>query len=194
MAEIKSTLEIALERANKILQTSGTDVKDIKYEEDGKKIAAKFMNEKGTKLKDLMKDIDPSGLKSYINGIMDILLRNITLPKDKSQWDTIERAFEGIIEIKGSNAKNIIKQLKQFLQSYDETKNSLYEQLKMQFQSRMSGLQEMIMLQYGSEVASRIQVDSLPQFQQEWQKILSEINNQYNQKIQQIKDIIKNLP
>jgi len=194
MAEIKSSLEIALDRANKISQITNEEKLILKYEEEGRKLAVSFLNDKDIKFKELMKNIDPKGLKTYIDAIMDILLRSIILPKDKEQWNGINRAVEGITELKGSNAKNVMSQLKQFLNSYEETKNVYYEQLKMQFESKLPEIQDMLSKQYGQTMSSRMTVESIPQFQQEWTKLSSEINSQYLQKINQIKDYLKNLP
>jgi hypothetical protein len=194
MAEIKSALEIALERANKISQITNEEKLTLKYEEKGKKIAVRFLNEQDIKFKELMKDIEPEGLKIYMDSIMDILLRNIILPTENEQWARINRAIEGIFELKGSNVKNAMSQLKQFLSSHEETKNGYFEQLKMQFEARLPEIKDMLAKQYGQAMSSRMAVESLPQFQQEWTKLSSEINSQYLQKINQIKDYLKNLP
>jgi hypothetical protein len=194
MAEIRSSIEIALERANKISEITNEEKLNMKYEEEGKKIAVKFFNETDIHFKELLKNIDPAGLKIYIDGIMDILLRNIILPKEKEQWDAINRAMEGIAELKGSSAQNVMMQLRQFLSSYEETKNGYYEQLKMQFEAKLPGIQEMVAQQYGQSMSSKMTIEAIPQFQQEWTKLSTEINNQFIQKINQIKEYLKNLP
>lgn len=187
MAEIKSALEIAMEKANRL----GAVDKNESISEDlfnkGRRLAAKYMN---GEIKDLtagLNDIKGSDIELIINGAMEVLLRNVALPRDKDQWSSIKRAFSGIVALKGSPIKEIIAQIEQLLKTYELTRTRYYDQLKAQMQGRLGGLQQSIARQYGAAVAASIDIEALPEFQNEWSKLSSDINSQFDHHLQQLK-------
>ncbi|MCK4604307.1 MAG: hypothetical protein KAU41_06355, partial [Deltaproteobacteria bacterium] len=120
-------------------------------------------------------------------------LRNIVLPRDKDQWPGIKKALSGFVELKGSVANQIIPRIEQLMESYEQTRDQYHEQLKMQMQNHLGGIKQAISQQYGTAMASEIDVDSLPEFQKEWSRISSEITDQFEQQLIPLKAHLKEL-
>ncbi len=190
MGEIKSALEIAMERADRIGKASKKELEESKWTEEGRRIAAKYLKNQA-ELKEELGKASPESLPVILKGVTEILLRNIVLPRQKEQWPDINRALDGIIEIKGSIANQVVDSIKQLLEAYEQTKDRYLEQLRLQMQGKLGGVQQAIAQQYGMGAASNIDVESLPEFQQEWSRISSEISEQFDQQLSQFKAYIE---
>jgi len=190
MGEIKSALEIAMERADRIGKASKKELAESKWTEEGRRIAAKYLKNQA-ELKEELGKASPESLPVILKGVTEILLRNIVLPRQKEQWPDINRALDGIIEIKGSIANQVVDSIKQLLKAYEQTKDRYLEQLRLQMQGKLGGVQQAIAQQYGMGAASNIDVESLPEFQQEWSRISSEISEQFDQQLSQFKAYIE---
>lgn len=191
MGEIKSALEIALERAEKIGKASKDEIEQEKWINAGKKIAARFINGELKGIKDGFGEIPPQNINKAIEGATEVLIRNIILPRDKYQWDNIKKAIEGIVELKGSTIRQVTDRILELLKMYEHSINQYQEQVKMQFQAKLGGYQQAIAQQYGAEVAANIDVEAIPEFQQEWSKIKSEIDSQFEQQLEQMKNFLR---
>ncbi len=192
MAEIKSALEIALERAEKIGKASKKELEADRWLNEGRKLGAKYIREGGD-LKSRLSGIDPGHLREVVSGVMEVLLRNIVLPREEEQWDGINRAMEGIECLKGSMAGQALGNLRELLSAYQQTRQRYMDQVKMQMQGKVAGLQQMVTQQYGPGMASEIDVEALPEFQQEWSKISGQIDEQFLQQLDPLKRYLENL-
>jgi len=77
------------------------------------------------------------------------------------------------------------------LKMYEHSINQYQEKVRMQFQDKLGGYQQAIAQQYGAEVAANIDVDTIPEFQQEWSKIKGEIDSQFKQQLEQMKNFLR---
>ncbi|MGB9711810.1 MAG: hypothetical protein ACP5J5_03425 [Dissulfurimicrobium sp.] len=187
MAEIRSALEIALEKAERLGAANKNEAVSEELFNKGRRLAARYINGEEKDLTIGLKDIKKEDLPHVINGAIEIILRNIILPRDKDQWSSINRAFSGIIALKGSPVKEIVSQIEQLLKTYEVTKKRYYDQLKAQMQGRLGGIQQSLAKQYGTAIAASINIETLPEFQNEWSKLSSDINEQFNRHLQQLK-------
>ncbi len=185
MAEIKSALEIAMERAEKIGSMSKEELEAQKWEEKGKKVAATYINGKSDSLREGLADIPGEHLQAVLNGVNDILLRNIVLPRDSNQWNTINRAMQGLIEIKGSIASQVMPQIEQLLKNYEQTVNHYRQQFKQQLSQTMGG-QDMAAMSMNQEG-----LKALAAMEEEWNKISAEINQQFEQQLEPLKAYLR---
>ncbi len=190
MGEIKSALQIALERAEKIGKASKDELEKEEWIRQGKQIASKYLNKEIESLREELSNVPPASIQEAISGAMDTLIRNIALPRDRYQWETINRAAQGIVELKGSIAMQVTQKIKELLTVYEQSIDQYKEQVRMQFQAKLGGLQQAIMQQYGAEAAANIDFESLPEFQQEMMKVRGEIDSQFNHQLQQLKDYL----
>lgn len=191
MAEIRSTLEIALEKADKLGRLQGEQMQAEVWVDRGRRVAVQFLKEEDTDLRKLIGPVDPQGLQGVLSGTMDVLLRNVILPRTEDQWPGIKRALKGVMEIKGSAFRTIVQQVEQLLTSYERTRNNYYEQLKIQMEGRLGGFQQAVAQQYGRQMAERIDAEALPQFQQEWSKLSAELTEQFQQQLDAIKETLR---
>ena len=183
MGEIRSALEIALEKADKLGSISKEELAQQKWNDEGKKIAAAYIQGRTDSLQDAVSQLEGADVRAVLDGIMDVLLRNILLPRDESQWDSINRALKGVMEIKGSMAGQVVPQIEQLLRTYRQTLDQYQQQFKEQINQRMGG-QGM----YGMD-ANELQ--ALAAMEQEWSKISSQINDQFEQQLAPMKEYLR---
>jgi hypothetical protein len=191
MTEIKSTIEIAMEKADSLGRATKEELDAEKLLDQGRRIAAKYLQGEIEDLQTSLSHVSKKELSSVLKGVTEILLRNIVLPRDKMQWPNIKKALKGFRDLKGSTANQIIPRITQLLESYEQTCNQYHEELKTQMQGQLMGVKQAISQQFGSAIASEIDVDSLPEFQKEWASISSEINDQFDQQLIPLKDYLK---
>ena len=194
MAEIKSALEIALEKADKLGKLDKAELEAQKWIEKGKKTAATYLNEpEQADLAGSLNDAPPEHIQKILQGIMDVLLRNIILPREDEQWNLIKRAMNGIRTIKGTTADQALAQMEQLLHAYQQTRSQYFEQVKAQMQGRLGELKQAVAQQYGTGMAEQLDIEAVPEFQQEWARISSEIQAQFEQQLQPLKEYLRQL-
>lgn len=191
MAEIKSSLEIALEKAEKIGRATHEEMEMERWLAQGRKLGAKYMNGAITELAESLKDIAPQALPSVLAGITDIFIRNIHLPRDTSQHDTIKRACSGLLQIKGNIIQQYLTYIDQLITQYDQVKNQYLQQLKAQMQMKLGSMKQAMAQQYGMAAASSLNVEMLPEFQKEWSDISSELNKQFGGQLEALKAYLR---
>ncbi len=192
MAEIKSSLEIAMEKADRLGRVSKEELETEKWVDFGRRIAASYVQDKKRDFKTDLGDISETDLPLVLRGATEILLRNIVLPKDKEQWSVIKRALDGFIELKGSVAKEITFRVEELLRNYEETRDQYHRQLQSQMQSQLSGIQQAISQQYGMKV-NLDDLDALPEFKKEWSRLSMEIKEQFEQQLTPLKGYMERL-
>ncbi len=194
MGEIRSALEIALEKAEKLGKASKEEIKKQEAIAKGRRIAAIFLDDPDKKsLKELMADVDSSVLNSVIEGAMDTLLRNVVLPKEDSQMERAQKALSGIMDLKGSVAAQVVNAISQLLSQFKTTYTQYKEQLKAQMQAQLGNLKQAVAEQYGMAVAQALDVEALPEFQQEWSKLSGQIVEQFNKELERLKNYLLNI-
>jgi len=116
-------------------------------------------------------------------------LRNITLPRDNEQ-QRAERAMQGLLALgKGSgDLLSIFKDMKGILDHYQQHKKEILQQLEDAFRQQM----EQAMAQQAGQAGLGMKVDPTlhPKFQEEWSRVKSDLDTQYNQALNQHKDLV----
>lgn len=191
MAEIKSSLEIALEKAAKMGRATQEEMDMERWLAQGRKLGARYMNAEITELAESLNGIAPQALPSVLAGISDIFLRNIHLPRDKSQQDDIKRACSGLLQIKGSIIQQYVTYIDQLITQYEQVKNQYLQQLKAQMQMKLGSMKQAMAQQYGMAAASSLNVEMLPEFQKEWSEISRELDNQFGGQLEALKAYLR---
>ncbi len=193
--EIKSTLEIALEKAAKIGKASKEELRREELLKEGRRLAAKYLMEKDFNLLEALAKIEPKDKPLVLRGAVDTLVRNIVFPRDDHAVGEIEKALRGLeqIFIDFPQVKQLTAEIKKLLLLYYQQQKQLYEQFKQQFKAQMAGVEEALKQQYGEGV--KVDVEMQPQFQQEWQKLKGQLEEQYRQQLDYLKGLFfKMLP
>ncbi len=187
MAEIKSTLEMVLARAAEMAATAPDEQKDEEIARIGMRLAADFIANKNDDLVGELKG-QPQEQQPVIRQAMaQILVRNIVLPRTDELYAASERALRALPLLGDSNeVVMLVDELAQILGQYAEHKEQATQQLA---DAVTSQLQQQAQAQ-GIETGSPIDPGRHPKYQEELSKLITSLNNQYNEAIDQRKQAI----
>ncbi len=191
MAEIKSALEIALEKAEKIGKASKEELKAQEWKEKGQRLAARFLKQEQVDLVRELSEVPPEGKAPLVRGLVEIFLRNIVLPRDEYVLKDARRALEGLNLVFSAfpEVKNLTREIEKLLSQYLQHREALYQQLKQQFEAQLSGMEEALSQQMGVQV--KVEAEMHPQFQEEWRKIRDQLDPQYQKQLDYLKNIFR---
>jgi hypothetical protein len=181
MSDIKSALEIALEKVEKLEKATYEERLRWKYVPEGEKLGATYLKEGGNFVLELDK-YEGEVKRCIVEGAADILARNINLPKDDWAKKSNRRAMEGLKSLKNDKiaVENVYSQLRHLFNHYaeqgEQQRKQAYETLKNEFEVRV---RQAVQQQVGLPVGIKIDVEKQPQFQEEWRKIQTQIDSQY---------------
>jgi hypothetical protein len=188
MAEIKSTMEMVLERAAKMAAES---TRDTSLEDDNKlgmRLAAEYLKNSDENLLATLQEQKQDKQAAVLKGMAEALIRNIVLPRDEMLMETGERALKAIAEIAPSTVPPICTEIQQILSQYNQHK----EQMQQQVEDAIRKQLEQKLAQEGGAAGENISVNPTmhPQYQEEMARMLSELNGQYNQALDERKNLI----
>lgn len=195
--EIKSTLEIALEKAEKIGKASKEELELLRIKEEAQRLSAKFLRNElpnfEEKLTELLKDKTSQQKKAIYQGIVDVFLKNIVLPKYEYQLDDAKKALEGLKKIftKVPEISKLCQQLEALLKEYHMHKEAIYNELLRRFNAGVSALEKALSDQLGAEV--KVNVEEHPQFKEEWNKIKEKLDEEYGKQLEYFKNLFRKI-
>jgi hypothetical protein len=179
VAEIKSALELALEKAEQYGRASKEDLLRDKCKEQGRQWAVQFLNleeiDLGKELAALPREAQPLARVA----MKEVFLRNITLPKEDAVDVRLDRSLEGIMAAAADKKAmgRLIKEIDQIMQQYLVARNSAFQQLKTSFGQTLGNYTRALEAQLKTKV--RLEVEQLPEFQQEWRKFEGNLTSQF---------------
>ncbi|MDD5451094.1 MAG: hypothetical protein PHT49_04295 [Desulfovibrionales bacterium] len=193
MAEIKSALEKAMERAEKIGRATEEELKENLYLDEGRRLAARYLRGEDMEFTKALEQ-KPAEARPYIlKGMVETLLRNIVLPRDEDIEEGVKRAMQGMLTLKKNNsqARRIMAQIEEAFRQYKQTISDVRKQLRARFEMKMGNVQKQLEEQAHMKV--KIDPEQLPQFQEEWLKISAEINAQFDAFLEQQKELLRTI-
>ena len=196
MTEIKSALELALERTQDIQGDKDT-LRANELKNKGKQLASVFLNPHTDK-----EEEDPvSQLKSFSGkeltwvkeGFFQIMLANINLPVDTEYQDKIKLIESGLLTVlkEKRQISYMFQQVRQFFDQYLETRDQLEDSVKQQYEPQLREKERLLAQQMGAQI--HLAPESDPEFVSLLAKNMSRLEQQYNQALQQVKDQLKQL-
>lgn len=191
MGEIKSAWEKAMERVDKLGKPSEEELKSLEYVPLGNAIAARYLKEEAYDLDAELIRYKGSGISKYIiQGIQEILIRNIALPRDNRSKETTKRAMTGLRLIKQdhSHLKAVFDLINNLFSYYEQARQQSYTQLKQNFEAKLQEVTKAVQQQLGAKVT--VQPELQPQFQEEWRKISAQLDAQYEKVLDEHKEQI----
>jgi len=181
MGDIKSALEIAMEKAERLGKATDEERLKWKYVPEGEKLAARYIKQDCNLVAELSQYED--NIKKYIiEGAADILIRNINLPNSNLAKRNNRRAMDGLKTVKSDKAsvENVYSKMRRIFNHYvgqgEQQRKQAYESLKAEFEAK---IKQALLQQLGSFVGIKIDVERQPQFQEEWHKIKTQLDSQY---------------
>jgi hypothetical protein len=180
VGEIKSTLELAMERTKKFA-ISEKEKEEMKQKEVFQKATSLFhrYREGHLSLNEILKEIERTEQKTAA-ALKEFLL---------SQWinalslsDDDERILKGIESLKGRSINGVKEKFYSLLSQYHEEKEKIKEEATTQFTEalRKGGI-------YGSAVESKLEGSEL------WKKEIEKLDQSYRMKLEEIKEQLRNL-
>ena len=190
MAEIRSTMDMVMERAAKMAAEAEEVSADDALANEGMRLAAAYLGGEGTNLLEQLKSKAPEEQMAVRGGMARTLLRNIVLPRGEQISEQSLRSLMGLQELSGnsSDITTLCSELKQILEQYGQH----LEQVKQQFDESILGQLKMQLQQQGLAVNDEMALNPTmhPQYQEEWARASAELNSQYNDALDQRKELI----
>jgi hypothetical protein len=181
MSDIKSAREIAMEKVEELGEVTEEERLRWKYVPEGEKLAARYLKQNLNLATELGKYNEK--VVSYIKeGTSEILIRNINLPQSDSIRKNNKKAMDGLKSLKKDKigVENIFSRIRNIFTHYTEQgeqqRKQAYEQLKAEFSAKV---QQAMQQQLGTTVGLNIDIERQPQFQEEWRKLLAQLDSQY---------------
>jgi hypothetical protein len=187
LAEIKSALELALAKAEQYGRASKEELTRDQYRDQGRQLAVNFLKN-GEDLAAALAGLDASAQPEARAAIKEVLLRNIILPRDGEVDPRMAHALEGLL-LAAQDKKAMTRQraeLEQILQNFLQVRNNAYQQLKTRFGAGIGQMQRALEAQMRQKV--KLEVEHLPQFQEEWRKFQGQILDQFEPMLEACKE------
>ncbi len=193
MGEIKSTLEIAMEKAEKIGRASKEEIKREELIKQGRRLAARFLQAKDFSLAEELARLEPNDRPLILKGAVDTLLYNIVFPKDEQDLQELRRVLEGLVIIFAQfpEVRKLAQEVEKLLSLYYQHYQQLYEQFKQQFQAQALQMEEALSQQLGAQV--KVPPEMTPQFQEEWRKVKDKLQQQFKPQLDYLKNLFKKM-
>ena len=181
MADMKSALEIAMEKVEKLGKATDEERLKWKYVPEGEKLAARYIKEDCNLAVELSQYEE--NVRRYISeGAENILIRNINLPKDDLAKTNNKKAMDGLKSLESDKVgvENVYSKIRRIFNHYmeqgEQQRKQAYESLKAEFEAK---IQQAVQQQLGLPMRVKIDVERQPQFQEEWRKVQTQLDSQY---------------
>ena len=194
MAEIKSTMEMVLERAARMAATTTNSSFDTEEQrKQGMRLAAAHMRGEADDLPARLAALELAQQAPARQGAVEGLLRNIFLARETEQQGAAEKAMTALVALGQGDGQlpQVFAEMKQVLEGYLHHREQLKQQLEAQFIQQMELMEKNLARQTG--VAMKLQPSQHPKFQEEWGRIQSQLDEQYGRALTQLKTMVEEL-
>lgn len=190
MAEIKSTMDMVMERLARMAVAEG-QVGGDELAKEGMRAAAAYLRGEAVDLAALVEAKGSTAQGDFRGGVVQALLRNIFLPREVEQQAGAELAMNGLVQVGRGSGELLAAfgEMKKLLDQYLQHRQQYREQLEGHFAQQMGLLEATMAKQTG--MAMKLKPSQHPKFQEEWQKILTQLNDQYGNALSQYKSQIE---
>jgi len=196
MTEIKSALEIALERTRSI-QGDKETLKMNELKNEGKKLASGYLDPFSetdehsviSKLKAL-----PDAEKNpFTEGFSSVLIANLSLPSDDSfteKLKKLEKGFQALVKERKQVAY-LFQQIHQFFEQYLRARVLLEGGVMEQYEPKLREMERLLEKQMGAKIHLTHEQDK--EYLSVLAKNYGRLDEQYNRALQQIRDQLKQM-
>ncbi len=192
MAIIKSAWEIALENT-KGIEGDKTTLEANRFRDEGKKLAAKALDDPAFSLKEALKGFDRDKSTLVREGLIQSLLANLVLPIDELALRQNKRVGEAVASAVGEARKitAIFGQLENFFREYLEERKRLLDAVDRQYAPKLKKKEDEMSRQMGSRV--RINPAQDPEYQAMVRGYLGQLDAKYEDVLTTTKEEIRQL-
>ena len=194
MGEMKSSWQIAMEKAEKLGKVSPEEINSIKYVPEGNRIASQYLQDEKSDLMAEMAKLPSGDAAKYVKiGIDEILLRNISLPHNEEDMRRSNRAMAGLRLIKENKKQleSVLGLINNLVNQYQLALKQTYEEFKKKAETTIQQASRGVRPQRGDQMPleQRLQL----QIQEEWRQIHSELDAQYDKALDEHRQKIKEI-
>jgi hypothetical protein len=194
MGEMKSSWQIAMEKAEKLGKVSPEELNSIKYVPEGNRIASQYLQDEKSDLMAEMAKLPSGDAAKYVKiGIDEILLRNISLPHNEEDMRRSNRAMAGLRLIKENKKQleSVLGLINNLVNQYQLALKQTYEEFKKKAETTIQQASRGVRPQRGDQMPleQRLQL----QIQEEWRQIHSELDAQYDKALDEHRQKIKEI-
>ena len=194
MGEMKSSWQIAMEKAEKLGKVSPEEINSIKYVPEGNRIASQYLqDDKSDLMAELAKFPADDAVKHVKNGIDEILLLNINLPHNEEDMRRTNRAMAGLRLIKENKKQleTVLGLINNLVNQYQLALKQTYEEFKKKAEMTIQQASRSPRPQRGDQMPleQRLQL----QIQEEWRQVHSELDAQYGKALDEHKQKVREI-
>ena len=178
--EIKSAFEIAMEKLNKIESSTEEERLEWEYLPKGEQLAGKYVKE-DFDLFAALNEFTGDPRKYVIKGAAAVLVRNISMPHNELIKKTNKKAMDALKVLKNDKGRTeaVFANIRRLFDHYgtqgEQQRKQALASLKTDFEDRLQEAAK----QQGLAIAGKMDVEKQPQFQQEWRRLLTQLDSQY---------------
>jgi F0F1-type ATP synthase membrane subunit b/b' len=178
MAEIKSALELALEKAERYGKATPQEMQEVKWQEQARHLAAEFFREK-IDLEPELKKFPTEAQTALGKYVKEILLRNINLPREGVADTANKRAQNGILQVSRDKkaAQRVLQEINQLFIGYEQVRQNALQQFKAQFNAQLENVRKS--MEAKMQRPLNVDVENTPQFQEQWRNFEAQLNQQF---------------
>lgn len=183
---------MVLERAARMAASAPVESDSEVLTKTGMRLAADYLNRKEI---DLPKELAGQPAKDQAEvrkGMAQTLLRNIVLPRSPELQASGELAVQGVLALAGKSKEigTVCRELEQILKQYGQHKEQMTQQLEDAIRAQLE--QQGAARGQGGQ-AAKVNPAMHPQYREELGRMMTGLNNQYNDALDQRKDMILQL-
>lgn len=189
MAEIRSTMDMVMERAAKMAADSKENTENDAAERTGMRLAAEHLQTGDGNLMSILQEQNKDDQLAILKGMTDTLLRNIVLPRDEHLLEGSMTALQCVADLSSSEVSSICGELQQILTQYSQHKEQMMQQIDDAIRNQL----KQKLAEQGTELSDDMSINPAmhPQYQEEVSRVLSDLNSQYNEALDQRKEMIR---
>lgn len=190
MNRIKSAFERAMERAEQFEEPGEQQRLEWELLPMGQRLAGSFLKRQGSPFSTIGQE-SPERRPYLVKGMLGALVSNLQLPRTEAVQYTNNRVIEGLERLLTGRAdsKDLLQRTKYVTDQYRQfglpQREQAYAQLKAQMERHVAD----IMSRQGGQNtgALPVNVETMPEFQQQWLAVSAQIDQQYEQHLEQFK-------
>lgn len=192
MAEIRSTLDMVLERAERLCAEAPSTT-DTDFHRAGMRAGARLIDDgEPLDIGGEFAAVATEHRRHWLGGLLDTLLRNLTLPHDdaaawKPALDALA-AVEGALGT-GGGLGQLLTEIDSILGQYNGHRKQVRQQLEEAFAGQAAQLQADLARQTGMRMD--VTPAQHPKFQEELQRHYGQLDDQYRNALDQYKNAIR---
>jgi hypothetical protein len=184
---MKSAYERAMERAMQLEEPDEKQKLEWELGPKGRRLAGSYLKGQGAPFTTIESE-PPDRRVHLVRGMMEALVSNLQLPKNDVANYTNTKVIEGIQRLLAGNpgVKDLLERVKYVTDQYRQfgipQREQTYAQLKAQFENQ-------VMASMGRQMGQpapgmQVNVETMPEFQQQWLAVSSQMDSQYEQHLE----------